>query len=69
MRKETQLNFYKTMAVPTLLNGSNDWKQNSSIQKVVHRKYVYTRPVRGELCVTPVLNQIHNYGNRWSEHL
>lgn len=83
-RKETQLKFYKTMALPTLLYGSENWvlrrADESSIQSAemkflravkgcTRRDHIRNDAIREELGVTPVLTQIHNYKKRWAEHL
>lgn len=83
-RKDTQLKFYKTIAVPTLTYGSEIWtttrKQESRIQaqemKFLRRVKGCTKrdrfrntDIRHELNVNSINDVIKEYRKNWKEHL
>jgi hypothetical protein len=74
--KATQLKFYKTMAIPSLLYGSEGWilgcKDESSKQSAEMKflravkgctrlDHIRNEKIREELGVKPVLTQIRQY--------
>ena len=83
-RKETQLKFYKTIAVPTLLYGSETWittkKEESRIQaqemKFLRRVKGCTKldrirntDIRTELNILDINQKIKENKNKWKEHV
>lgn len=83
-RKETQLKFYKTMAIPTLLYGSECWVlKQREMSRIQASEMKFLRAVKGctkadhernqdirkELRVVSVLDQIQNYKRNWTQHL
>ncbi|KAJ4445095.1 hypothetical protein ANN_06894 [Periplaneta americana] len=83
-RKETQIKFYKTMVIPTLLYGCEAWtlkKNDINIIQSAEMKFLRgvkgcTRlnryrndDIRNELNLLPIIDKIKEYRIRWSNHL
>jgi hypothetical protein len=83
-RKETNLKFYKIMAVPVLLYSSKTWttrKRDWNRIQVAEMKYLRTvkgctrldqvrnEDIRNELGIFPLSKKIIEYRNKWKAHL
>ena len=83
-RKDTRIKFYKTMAVPVLMYGSESWintkKGDSKIQAAemrflrrvkgcTRRDLVRNEDVRNELNVYAINEKITEYKERWKQHV
>jgi hypothetical protein len=82
-RKDTQLKFYKTMAVPVLMYGSEAWtikkKDISRIQSTEMKfsrsvkrctmDYIRNEEIRTELEMYAIQGKITEYRIHWSAHL
>lgn len=83
-RKETQIKFYKTMAIPTLLYGCEAWTlKKNDINRIQSAEMKFLRGVKGctrldryrnddirnELNLLPIIDKIKEYRIRWSNHL
>lgn len=83
-RKETRMKFYKTMAVPALLYGSEVWvSSNSTKRKIQSTEMRFLRKTKGctrmdkirneeirtELQIFSINDKIDNYRNNWLQHI
>jgi hypothetical protein len=83
-RKESRLKFYKTMAVPALMYGSEIWAPTKKFQTRIKstemnflRKtkgctkldHVTNEIIRTELNTCPVNDTIEQYRNNWLQHI
>jgi hypothetical protein len=83
-RKETRLTFYKTMAVPALMYGSEIWVPTKKVQIRIQstemnflRKtkgctkldHITNQMIRTELNIYPVNDTIEQYRNNWFQHI
>jgi hypothetical protein len=82
-RRETNLKFYKIMAVPVLLYGSETWtlrKRDWNTIQAAEMKYLRTvkgctrleirnEDIRNELGISPLSEKIIEYRNKWKVHL
>lgn len=83
-RQDTQLKFYKTMAVPMLTYGCENWTVNrSDRRKIEAAEMRFLRPlagytlldhkrnedIRGELQISSILEKIDSTRKNWFEHL
>ncbi|KAJ4439494.1 hypothetical protein ANN_07618 [Periplaneta americana] len=83
-RKETQIKFYKTMAIPSLLYGCEAWTlKKNDINRIQSAEMKFLRGVKGctrldryrnddirnELNLLPIIDKIKEYRIRWSNHL
>jgi hypothetical protein len=83
-RKDTQLKFYKTMAVPVLMYGSEAWTiKKNYISRIQSAEMKFLRSVKGcarmdhirneeigtELEMYAIQDKITEYRIRWSAHL
>jgi hypothetical protein len=84
VQKQTRLNIYNTLAVPTLLYGSETWtlrEQDKSRITAAEIKFMrktakYTwqdhkinQEIMKELETNPVLEKINNYKEKWIQHV
>ena len=84
VRQETQLRYYSVMALPVICYGSETWtvkeKDKSRIQAAEMRflrsvkgctreDHIRNVEIRKELQVIPLLEQIENYREKWTNHL
>lgn len=83
-RKETQLKFYKAIAVPSLLYGSENWvlrqKEINNIQSsemkflravkgCTRLEHIRNESIREELEIKSIIQQVCDYKKRWIDHL
>jgi hypothetical protein len=83
-RKETRLKFYKTMAIPALMYGSEIWVPTKKVQTGIQsteinfvRKtkgctkldHITNEMIRTELNIYPVNDTIQQYRNNWFQHI
>lgn len=83
-RKETRMKFYKTMAVPTLLYGSEVWVSSNSTKRKIQSAEMYflrrtkgctlmdkvkNEEIRTELQTVSINEQIESYRNNWLYHV
>jgi hypothetical protein len=83
-RKETNLKFYKIMAVPVLLYGSETWTQRKrdwnriqaaemkclrTVKGCTRLDQVRNEDIRKELGIFPLSENIIEYRNKWKAHL
>jgi hypothetical protein len=83
-KKETRLKFYKTMAIPALMYGSEIWVPTKKVQtriqstemNFVRKTKAYTKldqitneMIRTELNIYPVNDTIEQYRNDWFQHI
>jgi hypothetical protein len=83
VQKQTRLKIYNTLALPTLLYGSETWtlrEQDKSRITAAEMKFMrktakYTwqdhktnQEIMKELKTNPVLEQINNYKEKWIQH-
>lgn len=83
-RKETQIKFYKVMAVPSLLFGSETWTMTAADSKKLQAAEMkFLRSVKGctildkirndkireELMIFSLEEKIKNYRYQWAEHV
>lgn len=83
-RKETQIKFYKVMAVPTVLYGSECWvPKKNELRQIESSEMKFLRSVKGctrldklrntqirdELGVQAVTDKLQEYKHRWKEHI
>jgi hypothetical protein len=83
-RKTTQMKFYKVMALPVLLYGSEAWTiKRKNMRKIQATEMRYLRSVKGytnlgliknedirkELDIDSTQYKIENYRKKWIEHL
>jgi hypothetical protein len=83
-RKDTQLKFYKVMATPTLLYGSETWTLNArdksriqasemkflrSVKGCTREDKIRNEEIREELRIFNISEKIQGYHDRWVEHL
>jgi hypothetical protein len=83
-RKETRLKFYKTMATPVLMYGSEIWVPTMKVQTRIQstemnflrktkgcRKldHITNEMIRTELNICPVNDTIEQYRNFWFQHI
>ncbi|XP_075210534.1 uncharacterized protein LOC142317874 [Lycorma delicatula] len=73
IREETQLRFYKTMAVPILTSDSEVWVlQSWNELRIQVAEMRFLRAVKGisrPISVMPLLGRLKEYRKRWSVHL
>jgi hypothetical protein len=82
--KDTQLKFYKTMAVPFLIYGSEAWKIKKkdtsriqsaeikflrSVKGCTRMVHIRNEEIRTELEIYAIRDKITEYRIRWSAHL
>jgi hypothetical protein len=83
-RKETNLKFYKIIAVPVLLYGSETWtlrKRDWNRIQATEKKYLRTvkgctrlnqirnEDMRNELGISPLSEKLTEYRNKWEKNL
>lgn len=83
-RKETRIKFYKTMAVPLLLYGSETWVINKKISSRIQSAemsflrrtkgctrldHIQNEDIRNELQIYAIHDKIQQYRNNWKQHL
>ncbi|KAJ4446719.1 hypothetical protein ANN_13416 [Periplaneta americana] len=84
VRQDTILKFYKTMAIPTLLYGSETWTLTTSQLKRIEAAemrllrplagytlydHKYNEDIRQELNIAAITETIHKYRSNWHEHV
>ncbi|KAJ4433985.1 hypothetical protein ANN_16304 [Periplaneta americana] len=84
VRQDTILKFYKTMAIPTLLYGSETWTLTTSQLKRIEAAemrllrplagytlydHKYNEDMRQELNTAAITETIHKYRSNWHEHV
>jgi predicted amidohydrolase len=82
--KKTRIKFYSTLALPTLLYGSENWTiKATDARRITAAEMKYMRRTAGytwtdhktnteiakELNITPVLDKIQDYKRNWIQHV
>jgi hypothetical protein len=83
-RKERRLKFYKTMAIPALMYGSEIWVPTKKVQtRIQSTEMCFLRKIKGctkrdhitnemtgtEMNIYPVNYTIEQYRNNWLQHI